>query len=61
MILFCSFLRYHLVPSADVFSYDEDDMVDDPKLAAHLAHFGINMMIMEKVSLVESTSFVLVQ
>ncbi|XP_033642208.1 ubiquitin carboxyl-terminal hydrolase 5-like [Asterias rubens] len=33
---------------ADVFSYDEDDMVDDPKLAAHLAHFGINMMIMEK-------------
>ena len=34
----------------DVFSYDEDDMVEDPKLAEHLAHFGINMMIMEKVS-----------
>ncbi|XP_022099962.1 ubiquitin carboxyl-terminal hydrolase 5-like [Acanthaster planci] len=33
---------------ADVFSYDEDDMVEDPKLAQHLAHFGINMMIMEK-------------
>ncbi|XP_072040059.1 ubiquitin carboxyl-terminal hydrolase 5-like isoform X2 [Amphiura filiformis] len=33
---------------ADVYSYDEDDMVEDPKLAQHLAHFGINMMIMEK-------------
>ncbi|XP_033097730.1 ubiquitin carboxyl-terminal hydrolase 5-like isoform X1 [Anneissia japonica] len=33
---------------ADVFSYDEDDMVEDPKLAEHLSHFGINMMSMEK-------------
>ncbi|XP_071945976.1 ubiquitin carboxyl-terminal hydrolase 5-like [Antedon mediterranea] len=33
---------------ADVFSYDEDDMVEDPKLAQHLSHFGINMMSMEK-------------
>lgn len=38
-----------ITPSgADVFSYDEDDMVQDPKLAEHLAHFGINMMNMEK-------------
>lgn len=33
---------------ADVYSYDEDDMVIDSKLAEHLAHFGINMMNMEK-------------
>jgi ubiquitin carboxyl-terminal hydrolase 5/13 len=31
---------------ADVYSYapDEDDMVLDPHLASHLAHWGINMM-----------------
>lgn len=31
---------------ADVYSYapDEDDMVLDPKLSEHLAHWGINMM-----------------
>jgi ubiquitin carboxyl-terminal hydrolase 5/13 len=31
---------------ADVYSYapDEDDMVLDPKLGEHLAHWGINMM-----------------
>uniref|UniRef100_A0A6Q2YFF2 Ubiquitin carboxyl-terminal hydrolase n=1 Tax=Esox lucius TaxID=8010 RepID=A0A6Q2YFF2_ESOLU len=34
---------------ADVYSYDEDDMVLDPKLPQHLAHFGIDMMTMEKV------------
>jgi hypothetical protein len=34
---------------ADVFSYDEDDMVEDPNLIAHLAHFGINITQMEKV------------
>uniref|UniRef100_UPI00358F787F ubiquitin carboxyl-terminal hydrolase 5-like isoform X2 n=1 Tax=Myxine glutinosa TaxID=7769 RepID=UPI00358F787F len=34
--------------SADVFSYAEDDMVLDQNLAEHLAHFGINMMKMEK-------------
>jgi len=35
---------------ADVFSYaeDENDMVEDPKLAEHLAHWGINMMQMQK-------------
>ncbi|XP_062848799.1 ubiquitin carboxyl-terminal hydrolase 5 isoform X1 [Trichomycterus rosablanca] len=33
---------------ADVYSYDEDDMVLDPKLAEHLTHFGIDMMTMEK-------------
>lgn len=33
---------------ADVFSYDEDDMVEDSNLAVHLAHFGINMSKMEK-------------
>ncbi|XP_037094382.1 ubiquitin carboxyl-terminal hydrolase 5-like [Pollicipes pollicipes] len=33
---------------ADVFSYDEDDMVLDPQLGRHLAHFGINVQAMEK-------------
>eukprot|EP00189_Rhodosorus_marinus_P011035 CAMPEP_0184740530 /NCGR_PEP_ID=MMETSP0315-20130426/3515_1 /TAXON_ID=101924 /ORGANISM="Rhodosorus marinus, Strain UTEX LB 2760" /LENGTH=798 /DNA_ID=CAMNT_0027210223 /DNA_START=93 /DNA_END=2486 /DNA_ORIENTATION=- len=35
---------------ADVFSYaeDENDMVTDPFLAEHLAHWGINMQILEK-------------
>ncbi|MGH0119087.1 UNVERIFIED_CONTAM: hypothetical protein FKN15_031420 [Acipenser sinensis] len=33
---------------ADVYSYDEDDMVLDPGLPAHLAHFGIDMMQMQK-------------
>ncbi|XP_054160673.1 ubiquitin carboxyl-terminal hydrolase 5-like [Oppia nitens] len=33
---------------ADVYSYDEDDMVDDPNLTKHLAHFGINIAKMEK-------------
>lgn len=35
---------------ADVYSYaaDEDDLVENPKLAEHLAHWGINMMHMEK-------------
>lgn len=35
---------------ADVFSYDEDDMVEDPYLNTHLAHFGINITQMEKVN-----------
>ncbi|XP_012943911.1 ubiquitin carboxyl-terminal hydrolase 5 [Aplysia californica] len=34
--------------TADVFSYEEDDMVEDPYLAKHLAHFGINMAALEK-------------
>uniref|UniRef100_A0A1A7WZW5 Ubiquitin carboxyl-terminal hydrolase n=1 Tax=Iconisemion striatum TaxID=60296 RepID=A0A1A7WZW5_9TELE len=33
---------------ADVYSYDEDDMVLDSKLPEHLTHFGIDMMTMEK-------------
>ncbi|KAG2435345.1 hypothetical protein HXX76_007418 [Chlamydomonas incerta] len=35
---------------ADVYSYapDEDDMVQDPGLARHLAHWGIDIMQMEK-------------
>ena len=34
---------------ADVYSYAEDDMVDDPLLSKHLAHWGIDIMAMEKV------------
>lgn len=34
---------------ADVYSYDEDDMVLDPKLSQHLAHFGIDITSMTKV------------
>jgi hypothetical protein len=34
---------------ADVYSYDEDSMVEDTNLIAHLAHFGINIAHMEKV------------
>ena len=35
---------------ADVFSYAEDEMVEDPLLAHHLAHFGINISQLEKVA-----------
>lgn len=37
---------------ADVYSYapDEDDMVTDPLLKEHLAHWGINMMQMDKTA-----------
>lgn len=35
---------------ADVYSYAEDDMVEDPLLKQHLAHFGINMEGMQKVN-----------
>jgi len=42
------FLSLHQFIS-DVFSYDEDDMVEDPYLAQHLAHFGINVAALEKV------------
>ena len=34
---------------ADVYSYAEDDMVEDPLLKQHLAHFGINMEGLKKV------------
>ncbi|KAL5491044.1 hypothetical protein EMCRGX_G016259 [Ephydatia muelleri] len=33
---------------ADVFSYAEDEMVEDPRLSEHLAHFGINVASMSK-------------
>lgn len=33
---------------ADIFSYSEDDLVEDPKLNDHLAHWGINLANMEK-------------
>uniref|UniRef100_A0A671QD03 Ubiquitin carboxyl-terminal hydrolase n=1 Tax=Sinocyclocheilus anshuiensis TaxID=1608454 RepID=A0A671QD03_9TELE len=36
---------------ADVYSYDEDDMVLDFKLPEHLSHFGIDMMTMEKLEI----------
>lgn len=32
----------------DVYSYDEDDMVLDPKLVEHLAHWGVNITQMKK-------------
>ena len=37
---------------ADVYSYapDEDDLVLDPLLKEHLAHWGINMASMEKTA-----------
>ena len=39
-----------ITPSgADVFSYAEDDMVEDSKLEEHLRHFGINILDMTKV------------
>nr|VZI38764.1 unnamed protein product [Spirometra erinaceieuropaei] len=34
--------------TAEVYSYAEDEMVTDPHLAQHLAHFGINTRLMEK-------------
>jgi ubiquitin carboxyl-terminal hydrolase 5/13 len=35
----------------DVYSYAEDDMVEDPFLADHLKHFGINVQQLQKVSI----------
>lgn len=32
----------------DVYSYDEDDMVENPNLIVHLAHWGINITQLEK-------------
>lgn len=34
--------------NGDVYSYDENDMVDDPNLIIHLSHWGINISNMEK-------------
>jgi len=33
----------------DVYSYAEDDTVEDPLLAEHLAHFGIDFSSLRKV------------
>lgn len=44
------FNSHHCFVFPDVYSYDEDDMVLDSKLPEHLAHFGIDMMTMEKAS-----------
>ena len=33
----------------DVYSYAEDELVEDPWLSKHLAHFGINVAQLEKV------------
>lgn len=33
---------------ADVYSYPEEDMVEDPNLAKHLAHFGIDIQSLKK-------------
>ena len=33
----------------DVYSYEEDDMVEDPDLLQHLQHFGIDITSMSKV------------
>lgn len=33
----------------DVYSYPEDDMVENPNLIKHLSHFGINISALEKV------------
>ena len=45
MFVFCCKVN---AKGADVYSYDEDDMVEDTNLSIHLAHFGINMNKMEK-------------
>ena len=34
---------------ADVYSYPEDDAVEDPLLAEHLKHFGIDFPALQKV------------
>lgn len=34
---------------ADVYCYDEDEMVEDPLLSQHLQHFGIDIAVMTKV------------
>lgn len=34
---------------ADVYSYAEDDMVEDHHLTEHLDHFGIDLRHMQKV------------
>lgn len=41
----------------DVFSYAEDDMVEDPFLADHLKHFGINVQQLQKVLFANTTMY----
>lgn len=40
--------NFYILKGGEVFSYPEDSMVTDPKLAEHLAHFGIDVMLMQK-------------
>lgn len=40
--------NFYFLKGGEVFSYPEDSMVTDPKLAEHLAHFGIDVMLMQK-------------
>ena len=45
-----------ITPSgADVYSYEEDEMVLDPLLGQHLQHWGINISQMEKVLILNCT------
>lgn len=38
-----------VLPVSDVYSYPEDDAVEDPLLGQHLAHFGIDFSSLKKV------------
>ncbi|GBG74219.1 hypothetical protein CBR_g17932 [Chara braunii] len=38
-------------PDQNVYSYAEDDTVEDPFLAEHIAHFGINFTALEKTEM----------
>ena len=49
-VMFHALMRVCFVLCVDVFSYDEDDMVEDPYLARHLAHWGIDVLNMHKAS-----------
>lgn len=42
----------------DVWSYVEDDMVEDPHLVKHLSHWGINASVLEKVGYFFLSSFI---
>lgn len=53
-IVWCDWLYvlmdWNFCGSSDVFSYPEDDSVEDPLLAQHLSHFGIDFSSLQKVS-----------
>ena len=50
-VIFHTLMRVCFVLCVDVFSYDEDDMVEDPYLDKHLKHWGIDIMQMLDVNL----------